>query len=513
MINNILKYMNSSKILISVILLVFISITQIKGQHRGDPLAFQGLSNSNDYSVKSMAMGNAYTSISGELGALYFNPAGLASINKMKVSASGSRYYKKWQENQVYRPNRIIVHLPFYLGGLYTPSELNYDSLGNPRWDNEISIDSNYVVDQPEMGNKPFSEEGADWIREVDDVTLNTFTVAYPLNVLNRNLVISLGYKHKYNLLDFDRNDTYLDPHIGYSKYNMPELVSEGDTVHMDWYKFMRKRSGNLHTGKLGIGFELNKNIKLGLGFSVTSGESDDRLILDKYGYFDILKNNEFRFGFDSLRTEITGKSEFSTYAITLGGIYDFEKLSVGLNVKLPQTVTRSYEYQEIVADTLGLHKQSKSGEDTFKTPMIFNLGVNLRPVEKFMVTLDLKNAKYSKAEFNFANAHTDSTHNSWADQTILRAGLEYQLMSFISIMAGYQTVPQTFVPDGHAFKDQGPESTIYSLGTSISIFEFGRLDIAYRIQELKYWDQYMSNTNYNLIRYDKLSFGYVYTF
>ena len=293
----------------------------------------------------------------------------------------------------------------------------------------------------------------------------------------------------------------------------MPERVSEGDTVHMDWYKFMRKRSGDLHTGKLGVGFELNENIKIGLGFSMTSGESDDILTLDKYGYFDILKNNEFRFGFDSLSTEIKGRSEFSTYTITVGGIYDFEKLSVGLNLKLPQTTTRNYKYQEVVADTLGLHKQSKSGEDTFKTPLIFTLGVNLRPVEKFIFSLDFRNAQYSNSEFEFNNAYTDSTHNSWADQAILRAGVEYKLMPFMSIMAGYQTVSQTFVPDGHAFKDQGPKSTIYSLGTSISIFDYGRLNIAYRMQELKYWDQYMSNTNYNLIRHNKLSFGYVYTF
>lgn len=498
---------------ILIILLALITTVQIEGQHRGDPLAFQGLSNSTDYSVKSMAMGNAYTSISGELGSLYFNPAGLASIKKMKVSASGSRYYKKWQENQVYRPNRVLVHLPFYLGGLYTPSELNYDSLGNPRWDHEIAIDSNYVVESPEMGNNSFSEEGADWIREVDDLALNTLTLAYPLNMFNKNFVVSLGYKHRYNLLDFDRNDTYLSPHIGYSKYNMPQRVSEGDTVNMDWYKFMRRRSGDLHTGKLAVGLALNENLHLGAGISLTRGESRDIQVLDKVGYFDILKNNEFRFGFDSLNTEIKGKSEFSTYAITLGGIYDFEKISVGLNVKLPQTITRNYDYQEVVADTLGLHKQTKSGNDTFKTPMIFTLGINLRPVEQFIFSLDFKNAQYSNSEFEFDNASTDSTHNAWVDQSILRAGIEFKPTSFISLLAGYQTVPQTFVPDGHAFQDQGPKSNIYSFGTSISIFDYGRLDIAYKIQELKYWDQYMSNTNYNLIKHNKLTFGYVYTF
>ena len=68
--------------------------------------------------------------------------------------------------------------------------------------------------------------------------------------------------------------------------------------------------------------------------------------------------------------------------------------------------------------------------------------------------------------------------------------------------------IPAEYVPDGAAIKDKGPVTDLFSLGLSVGLM-MGRLDITYQFGDLKYYDQYFSNTNYVLKRFNNLMFGY----
>ena len=63
--------------------------------------------------------------------------------------------------------------------------------------------------------------------------------------------------------------------------------------------------------------------------------------------------------------------------------------------------------------------------------------------------------------------------------------------------MAGYRSIPARFVPDGSAIKESGPAANGYTLGASVFLNRFGRVDIAYEYRRLRYYDSYFSNTNY----------------
>ena len=82
-----------------------------------------------------------------------------------------------------------------------------------------------------------------------------------------------------------------------------------------------------------------------------------------------------------------------------------------------------------------------------------------------------------------------------------------------VSLLAGYRYITDVFVPDGAAIKDRGPASTVYTLGTSIDIFGFGRLDVAYTISRMKYYDSYQSNTNYVFEEFNNFYVGYTVGF
>ena len=143
---------------IKILISLFAIPVLVFAQHRGDNLSFQGLPLQSDIAVKSTAMGGAYTSISGDLNSIYYNPAGLADINEFQISVGANSYSKLWRENQAYRPNRMFWTMAFYLDGLYTPDPAN-----NGIWDYELAQDSTYIVNPPQLGKEPFSEEAADW--------------------------------------------------------------------------------------------------------------------------------------------------------------------------------------------------------------------------------------------------------------------------------------------------------------------------------------------------------------
>ncbi|MEZ4765150.1 MAG: hypothetical protein R3C26_18805 [Calditrichia bacterium] len=71
--------MNKQVFIVLATLLVTVSLF---AQRRGDQLAFQGLATPQDVGVKAMAMGGATTALSGDLGNLFRNPAGLVSLSQ-----------------------------------------------------------------------------------------------------------------------------------------------------------------------------------------------------------------------------------------------------------------------------------------------------------------------------------------------------------------------------------------------------------------------------------------------
>lgn len=88
---------------------------------------------------------------------------------------------------------------------------------------------------------------------------------------------------------------------------------------------------------------------------------------------------------------------------------------------------------------------------------------------------------------------------------------MEYKMFSFLSIMAGYRSVPEVFIPDGAAIKDRGPISNSYNIGLSVNTF-LGCFDIAYEYRSMKYYDSYYSNANYVFERTTNILIGYTYS-
>ncbi len=485
----------------SPIIGLFLALSAL-AQHRGDNLAFQGISFPNENGVKALAMGGAYASLTGDINSLFWNPAGLAEVDGVQMSVSANAYQKSWRENQVYRTNRYFLTLPFYLEKLYIPNPAN-----NGKWDHEIFIserDSSYLIRQPEMGKDVFSKEAAEWEKTADKFLLDFVAMAFRLKVRGKNLVLSAAFNRSNDVLDFDRNDTYLDPHIGYQEYGDVERVA-GDTLHMTWSQFERSRFGELYSITAGAAYDLSKNIKVGIGFAKTKGETTDRQILDRVGWFDLVNSNRFRFSYDTLKTEVKGTSKFDAMNFSTGAILAFDRFSVGAKIVVPSNLKRTWKYSSMQTGKVN-SAATVSGLDKMKIPATYTLGLSFKPVQSFLIAFDFESTAYRMAEFELAA--NDSTHRSWVDKNSIRLGIEYKPAGWLSLLAGYRNLPATFVPDGAAFRDRGPTAISYTGGISLRL-GIGRIDLAYELRQLKYYDSYYSNTNYVFEEFTNLLVGY----
>ncbi len=488
-------------IIIFIIFLSFGSI-RIQAQHRGDNLSMQGIFNPVNTGTRAMAMAGAFTSYSGDVNSLFYNPAGLADIDNLQISISADNYGQNWRENQDYRPNRIYWTMAFYLEGLYVPDPAN-----NGVWDYIFAQDTNYTVREPEIGLEPYSEEAADWKKNFNDFGLSNIAAALPFKLLQNKFVISAAYR-KSPIVDFDRNDTYLDPHIGFDEYGVVPRV-ETDTVTFSWSHFLRERKGDLHLVQGALAMDISPKLKIGFGLSSVTGESDDYQSLNRVGIFDIAKDNRFRFSYDTLNTVVRGSSDYTALYMTIGVLLKLERLSVGINVRAPYTMSRSWKTVTNKLDNTGFNAIDRSGKDKIEIPVSYSFGVNIRPVKTLMIAFDYQFTPYSKTKFNLS--WIDDSQREWVDQQILRFGLEYSPYEFLSLLAGYHETPAIFVPDGAAIKDSGPKATGLTAGASLKFQKIGRIHLAYEYRKLKYYDSYYSNTNYVFENLSLFSLGYTF--
>ena len=478
------------------------------GQHRGDNLAFQGLSVPDGNGVKALAMGGAYTAISGDVQSIFWNPAGLVGTDQVQFTFQANSYSKMWRENQVYRPFRQFVNVSFILDGLYVPDPAN-----NGLYDYEVfKNDTSYIVNDPLMGEDYYSEKAADWQNEKKESIFDNFAVAVPFNLLGKSVVASTAYNKRNSVWDYDRNHTHLVPHLGYTPYEgiVDRISSPEDSMRVYWSDYERERTGTIWNMTSAVAMELTKHIKLGLGFARTSGKTDDLQGLGRIGYFDLVDANVFRFSYDTLQTQTTGTSKFSAFTYNIGTIVEFEHISLGLKITPPYTLERKWDYTTVKTDLTKSSTENVAGKDELTVPLSYTVGISFLPVKQFRVAFDLQKTNYSESEFTFAI--NDSTHKGWADQMMIGIGMEYKPWDCLSLLGGYRNLPEVFIPDGAAIKDRGPYAESVTLGLSLKVL-FGWFDVAYETRRMKYYDSYFGNTNYVMETLDRVLVGYTVTF
>ncbi|MBT3631557.1 MAG: hypothetical protein HOB84_02995 [Candidatus Marinimicrobia bacterium] len=498
--------------------LVLAFLMNVQAQNRGNILSFQGVDKALTFTPGAFGSGLDGISDLGGSASIFANPAGLSGITGLTVSTGLLSIENKWWENQHYRPNRLFVTLPFYLEGLYVPDPVN-----NGRLDSDVFfeslLDTSYLVSNPEMGLEHFSEAAADWQQKEAVSGLSHIGVALPVNIAGKKFAFSAGYASLLNGISYDRNTTYLTPHPGYVDYEMPAMADGSDTTRIDWYDFERLQKMNLSQISVGVGFEATENIHLGLGLSMYSGSSDELQIQDKVGYFDLIDQNEFIWSYDTMNTKYSGTADFSGSALKLGLVLDYDHFRMGLSYTSKMDLTKDWSYEETLTylqdDTLLTSSTSTiEGQSILTIPASYGVGVQLMPVEKFTFLLSYELHPYGDSELSRDTLSNFSMGDmqAWVDQSIVQFGMRYQLHKMVNVNALYRSVPMSYIPDGSAIRDRGPEAVAYRFGLEVDLGMLGGIDLGYEIQDMKYQDNYYSNTNYSREQGTSFTVSYIYS-
>ncbi len=348
-------------LLLAAVLFISFNV-QSFAQHRGDNLSFQGLYYPNITGTKALARGGAYTAESGDVSTLFWNPAGLSGIDKIQVTASVNSNSYLWRESQEYRPDRIFVTIPFYLEGLYVPDPKN-----NGQWDYYLADSTQYNVSPPVMGQDPYSKAAADWQKTKSNILLNNIALAAPFKLFKRDFVVSVGYNLQYNVQDYDRNNSYLSPNMGDYLYGYLPPANGLDTEVVKWYQYTRERTGNIYNLSGAISYEVADFLDVAVKAKVIWGQTDDQLYLNRVGEFHLANQNRFQFWYVLDNNSTTGTSKYSGVNYSVGAILKLNRFNLGINVDLPYTLERKWDYTTANTDTLRTTSGHANGTDKFE--------------------------------------------------------------------------------------------------------------------------------------------------
>ena len=495
-----LKFLSHLRFSFLLLGVLYFLPTVSMSQGNGDPLGFQGLSKLNMFSAQALAQGNTSIAQTGVVNSLFNNPAGLGDIERLQISISGKSSQWKQHENQYWTESRLHPLLPAILDGRYVPNP-HHNGLLDTALVNLMSPDD-YTI--PLLGFDQYSPEVADWKDSyISQSPVNNISLAIPLKIMGKSLVLAAGLARRNDIYEYDRNDTYLNPHFG-DRTN-PVILAAPDSMVMNWFKYERMRVGGIDDLTAGLALKLTDHLQLGLSIQNLSGESDDHLEMDKVGYFLFPESDEFVFTYDTMTVVQSGNSTYSGSSAKFGILFNYKQFDLGFCITSPYTIIRDWDYTIEFFETDTMITTNINGQDQMDLPITMALGAKIEQKNRLSISFDIGFNPYSQTHFSYTDTsfnHTifqlDTLRSNWVDQTTFGIGMKYGITPGISVMAGYRSVPEVFIPNRAAFRHKGPEMESVSAGISVA-FPFGQIDLGYEYRFLKYYDSWETNLNYVL--------------
>jgi len=377
--------------------------------------------------ARAVGMGGAFIAVADDATAASWNPAGLTQLKKPEISFAYS-YFRRRDD--------------------FSSSQ------------------------HPEMSS----------IQKDSSTDLNYLSIAYPFELFERNMIVSLNYQQLY---DFDRE----------IKTNLTSKSIDPPSTSKNKVKF--RQSGKLRALSPAYAIEITPDFSLGFTFNIwtdklfwSNGWTSDTTINAKAYSGGMLGSRGYL-------TNIT-KSEdhdrfygFSGFNMNIGFLWDINRfLTVGGVIKTP--FTADIKHERVVTTTLKgllgpiLKTKVRVDENVdLDMPLSYGLGVALRFTDKLTVSLDVYRTEWDHfrlkdGEGIYTNPITGKlNHDSDVDSTTqVRLGAEYLLVftkTVVPLRCGlfYDPEPSEKNPD---------DFWGFTLGTGISIGDL-IFDCAYQFR------------------------------
>jgi len=463
-----------------ILILVVIGVMPVFAQGYGGQLTFQGLNQTILHSATGRAMGGITIGVQQDIALMFQNPATLQSLKGIQVSIGGQMSSRDLNQQQNYAPVRYYSNLSLLLEGLtaYIP-------------DPDTSLPGFTAMDTVQ---RPYDDISPNWSESNNPSLPLQAHLAVPVSLGNVKIVAGIGAVGYADLTHYYQNNNVLSPSI-LSQRPLPTLRPTDDNpVEVEWTQSVRSREGSINGYGLALAGTLEK-LHLTVGFSgmLLKGSSDDYEQEIGRGNLTFFSN---AFRNDSVYSRITktGVSDYDGQEFTLSSMITGRYANIGVSLKLPSTITRTFNMR-VVTDTTGTPTISSiEGEDKLKLPWRGAIGLSLAPKENLVVGLEYEFRPYASVKYIVK----DGTEVSpWLSASLFRLGIEYVVVPWLALRGGMRAEAEIFEPEGNQIIGDPVNYTVYSTGIGLS-FSGLRFDVAYEYSMMKYEDTWASAISKN---------------
>jgi opacity protein-like surface antigen len=473
-----------------VVMMLSWGTTQLLAQDVANPLRFQGISQSLTPGVRAQGMGGAGIASGKDASVLFLNPAALSMLNSIDIRIGGLGEFIKREQRQEWTPNR-----------LYTGMSILFEDL----W---AGIDTPKTYDPWEKLQRSYDHIGPNWDQSKNSFAPLSVSAAVPFELIGVPITVGIGYSAAIDLNHYYQNNNTLSPNLGQFRPVPIKLPAVGDTLNVQWYQFSRKREGIIYgiTPALSIG--LIGGLNIGASMTLLNGSSDDEEHRLERGKLRCT-NNKFKVDSIYYSESYIGTSDYKGTAVTLGALWRQQKFAIGASVKMPTTITRTWN-RTVTLDTTGRSATLlQNGSEDITFPWQYSIGLTLTPSEKWTIEFDYDVRNYSNVEFSDT---TTALLTPWVDARAFHFGVEYQAADWLVLRAGYRQDVQPFTSANEAILEDPVRGSAYSVGCGLTVWSL-QLNLAYEYLSLNYEDLWQSNINFNKNTQHQISFDVGYTF
>ncbi len=376
--------------------------------------------------ARAVGMGGAFIAVADDATAASWNPAGLTQLKKPEISFAYS-YFRRRDD--------------------FSSSQ------------------------HPEMSG----------IQKDSSTDLNYLSIAYPFELFERNMIVSLNYQQLY---DFDRD----------IQTNLTSTSIKAAATLKQKIKF--RQSGKLRALSPAYAIEITPDFSLGFTFNIwtdklfwSNGWTSDTTTYGKT-YEGGMLNSRGRLTSTIKTTDHDRYYAFSGFNMHIGFLWDINRfVTIGGVVKTPFTADVKHErvvtYMSRPGASLFPTKSRLKEDVDLDMPLSYGLGVALRFTDKLTMSFDVYRTEWDHFRLkdgkgNYINPITGKrNHDSDVDSTTqVRLGAEYLLVftkTVVPLRCGlfYDPEPSEKNPD---------DFWGFTLGTGISIGDLV-FDCAYQFR------------------------------
>lgn len=467
------------------LLAVIISASVLNGQNIADILRYSNTQV--DGTARSAAMGNAFTALGGDLGAININPASSGVYKFTEISYTPSLMLSNTDAN--YLGNSVSGNKTMFGTsniGIISTFDTGRKNRGLINWNMGLtySKDNNYTNIIKAHG----STASSSWLSSLAAKTDGIYAPNMDIND-NNDPYYNFGSGDWSSILAW--NTSLLDTLPGTnSLYKAATENLRGQNIGIGGELNQRYKMVTIgNTANTTLNFGGNFSNKFFFGFNINIKSIWYKM---KETYSESATNsNNFDSGFESFSRYYSYKTSGTGVSIAAGAIYlPTTWLRIGASITTPTWMYLHEEYEENIGSSFNdgyrqlLSSPLGSYNYDITSPFRFSVGL-AATIGKFgAISVDYENVNYSSVSMKGDNDEKTTYGTGLRASRILRGGLEIIPVQSFALRAGYQY-------QSDPYKDGGYDTHIASAGIGFSSKSGFFADVTYQQLIKKYKDTF----------------------